>query len=86
MADADGQVADLKEAAGNALEVVEIMETLTNPRTSRLTDITLALGAELLVLAGVEADVGKAAGKLLETLHLGQATERFDRERRPLDA
>ena len=66
-------------AAGNALEIAEVMSALTAPKTSRLTDITLALGAELLVLSRQEADVGSAASRLLEALHSGQAAEVFER-------
>ena len=69
----------LVPAAGNALEVAEIMGALSNPRTSRLTDVTLALGAELLVLAGLSTDAEQAAGTLLETLTSGHATEIFDK-------
>ncbi len=69
----------LVPSAGNALEVAEIMGALSNPRTSRLTDVTLALGAELLVLAGLATDAEQAAGTLLETLTSGRATEIFDK-------
>ncbi|MDD9922678.1 MAG: thymidine phosphorylase, partial [Boseongicola sp.] len=37
----------LAPAAGNALEVAEIMLALTAPKNSRLVELTLALGAEL---------------------------------------
>ncbi|QMU57271.1 MAG: thymidine phosphorylase [Boseongicola sp.] len=68
----------LASAAGNALEMVEVMEALTAPKNSRLIELSLTLGAELLVLANVEADVAKAAMKLRDTLESGQATEKFD--------
>jgi thymidine phosphorylase len=69
----------LAPAAGNALEVAVIMEALTAPRNSRLVEVTLALGAELLVLAGIDEDAEKAAVKLSETLTNGKAVETFDR-------
>ncbi|MBT8459446.1 MAG: thymidine phosphorylase [Boseongicola sp.] len=69
----------LAPAAGNALEVAVIMEALTAPKNSRLVEVTLALGAELLVLAGIDDDPAKAAEKLSETLTSGKATEIFDR-------
>ena len=69
----------LAPAAGNALEVAVIMEALTAPKNSRLIEVTLALGAELLVLAGIESDPQKAAVKLSETLTNGKAVEIFDR-------
>ena len=69
----------LAPAAGNALEVAVIMEALTAPKNSRLIEVTLALGAELLVLAGIDEDAEKAAVKLSETLTNGKAVEIFDR-------
>ena len=69
----------LAPAAGNALEVAVIMEALTEPKNSRLLEVTLALGAELLVLAGIETDAAKAAEKLSKTLTSGEAVEIFDR-------
>ena len=64
-------------AAGNALEIAEVMDALTSPRTSRLTDVSLALGAELLLLAGRETEGEAAAQKLLEVLQSGRAAETF---------
>ena len=64
-------------AAGNALEIAEVMDALTSPRTSRLTDVSLALGAELLLLAGRETEAEAAAQKLLEVLQSGRAAETF---------
>lgn len=69
----------LAPAAGNALEVAVVMEALTAPKNSRLVEVTLALGAELLVLAGIEADAEAAAMRLSETLTSGRAAEIFDR-------
>ena len=47
----------LAAAAGNALEVVEVMETLTGQAVSApLWDLTVALGGEALVLAGLAGD------------------------------
>ena len=68
----------LASAAGNSLEVAEVMQVLTNPRNSRLVDLTLALGAELMLLAGVDVSPEVAAGKLLDTLKAGKAAEKFD--------
>ena len=69
----------LAASAGNALEIAEIMLALTAPRNSRLLDVSLALGAELLVLAEVESDVQEAARKLSDTLTSGAAAEKFDK-------
>lgn len=68
----------LAPAAGNALEVAEVMQALTEPRNSRLVDLTLALGAELLVLAGVETAREVAAVKLRDALQSGAAAKAFD--------
>lgn len=68
----------LAAAAGNALEVVEIMEALTEPKNSRLVDLTLALGAELLVLAGIDTAREVAAVKLRDALQSGAAAAKFD--------
>ncbi len=68
----------LAPAAGNALEVAEVMGALTDPKNSRLVDLTLALGAELMVLAGYDTAPEVAAVKLRDTLTGGQATAKFD--------
>ena len=66
--------------AGNALEVKHAAEVLLNQRiNSRVNDITLALGAELLVSAGVASDIATARNKLEATLSSGTAAEHFDR-------
>ncbi len=68
----------LASAAGNALEIAVTMEALTAPKNSRLVEVTLALGAELLVLSGVETEQAVAAEKLRDALTGGQAAEIFD--------
>ncbi len=68
----------LAPAAGNALEVAEVMGALTDPKNSRLVDLTLALGAELMVLAGYDTAPEVAAVKLRDTLTDGRAREKFD--------
>jgi thymidine phosphorylase len=68
----------LATSAGNALEIGEIMEALTEPKNSRLVDLTLALGAELLVLAGVDTAREVAAVKLRDVLQSGAAAQKFD--------
>ncbi|MGI9388830.1 MAG: thymidine phosphorylase [Boseongicola sp.] len=68
----------LASAAGNALEVAVIMEALTAPKNNRLIEVTLALGAELLVLCELESDPAAAAEKLRDALTGGRAAEIFD--------
>ncbi len=65
---------------GNALEVMEVMETLTGNHTgTKLGDLTAELGGELLVLAGMAGDPVAGASQVLETLQDGSAAERFGR-------
>jgi thymidine phosphorylase len=65
-------------AAGNALEVIEVMETLTGTAvTTRLWDLTVALGGEALALGGLAADAEDGAGRIAQALESGQAAEVF---------
>ncbi|MHC0054548.1 thymidine phosphorylase [Actibacterium sp. D379-3] len=65
-------------AAGNALEVIEVMETLTGTGvTPALWDLTCALGGELLALGGLAADAADGAGRIARALESGDAAERF---------
>lgn len=64
--------------AGNALEVAEVMDTLTGRApTARLVDLTCALGAEVLVQARLAASADEGAARIRATLHDGRAAERF---------
>jgi thymidine phosphorylase len=68
----------LATAAGNALEVIEVMETLTGTSVNTaLFDLTTALGGEALALAGLAADPGDGAGRIAEALQSGAAAETF---------
>jgi thymidine phosphorylase len=70
----------LAPVAGNALEVSHAAEFLLNRRVnSRVSDITLALGAELLMSAGISKDIAAARKTLEATLSSGKAAEHFDR-------
>jgi pyrimidine-nucleoside phosphorylase len=60
-------------AAGNALEVVEAIECLRGGGPADLRELTLALGAEMLLLAGVENDIAAAAARLSRLLDSGAA-------------
>ena len=65
-------------AAGNALEVIEVMETLTGTAvTTRLWDLTVALGGEALALGGLAADAEAGGAKIAEVLESGHAAEIF---------
>jgi thymidine phosphorylase len=70
----------LATAAGNALEVIEVMETLTGTSVNTaLWDLTAALGGEALALAGLAADPKDGAGRIAEALQSGAAAEIFGR-------
>lgn len=70
----------LATAAGNALEVIEVMETLTGTSVNAaLWDITAALGGEALALGGLAADAEDGAGRIVQALESGAAAEVFGR-------
>ncbi len=70
----------LASSAGNALEVIEAMETVTGVAVNQsLWDVTVALGAEALVLAGLAGDADEGADAIEEALESGRAAETFGR-------
>ncbi|WP_149589360.1 thymidine phosphorylase [Tabrizicola flagellatus] len=70
----------LATAAGNALEVIEVMETLTGTSVNAaLWDVTVALGGEALALAGLAGDAEDGAGRIAQALESGAAAEVFGR-------
>ena len=70
----------LAHVAGNALEVAHAAEFLKNLlQNDRVLDITLALGAELLVSAKIANDITSARVKLERALSSGTAADHFDR-------
>lgn len=65
---------------GNALEMMEAIGYLKGEaRDPRLHEVTMALGAELLVLGGLAGDAAAARTKLQAALDGGAAAERFAR-------
>jgi thymidine phosphorylase len=68
----------LGRTAGNAVEVRESIDHLTGAaRDERLTEVTLALSAELLVLGDVFTEVAEARAAAERALEGGAAAERF---------
>jgi len=70
----------LATAAGNALEVIEVMETLTGTSVNTaLWEITTLLGGEALALGGLAADAADGAGRIAQALRSGAAADWFGR-------
>jgi thymidine phosphorylase len=68
----------LGRTAGNALEVRETIEWLTGASDdARLTEVVFALGAEMLVLGGLDSDAESAMSRLVAARADGSAAERF---------
>lgn len=68
----------LGRTAGNALEVREAIDWLTGASDEpRLTEVVLALGAEMLVIGGLYSDIDAAMTRLTAARSTGAAAERF---------
>jgi thymidine phosphorylase (EC 2.4.2.4) len=68
----------LGHSAGNALEVIEVLETLTGTVVNEaLWDVTAALGGEALVLAGLAPDAEEGTARIDEAIASGRAAEIF---------
>ncbi|KEO50554.1 thymidine phosphorylase [Thioclava pacifica] len=68
----------LGHSAGNALEVIEVLETLTGTVVNEaLWDVTAALGGEALVLAGLASDAEEGTARIDEAIASGRAAEIF---------
>jgi len=70
----------LARSAGNALELREAMAMLRGaPADPRLLEVTLALGAGVMVLGKLAANEGSARAALAKSLADGRAADRFAR-------
>ncbi len=67
----------LGRTAGNAIEVIESIEMLRGDAASDFREVTLALGVEMLMLAGGATDRNEAMGRLETVLASGAALEKF---------
>lgn len=67
----------LGRAVGNALEVAESIACLRGEGSEDLMEVTYALGAQMLMLGGVAADVTEAEAKLRAVVADGRALEKF---------
>ncbi len=69
----------LGRACGNALEVEESIAALKGEGPPDLLEVTYALGAEMLVLAGTVADHDAARRAMEQSIGTGRAAEHFQR-------
>ncbi|MDP4535673.1 thymidine phosphorylase [Alkalimonas collagenimarina] len=70
----------LGSSAGNALEVLETLDYLTGKqREPRLHQLTLELGADMLLLSGLQSSRDQAMTALQQSLDSGHAAEYFAR-------
>jgi pyrimidine-nucleoside phosphorylase len=69
----------LGRACGNALEVEEAIAALKGEGPPDLMAVTYALGAEMLVLAGVAADTDAARRSMETAIATGRAAEHFQK-------
>jgi thymidine phosphorylase len=68
----------LASAAGNAVEVRYAIDYLMGKhREPRLHEVTVALGAEMLLIGGLAATLGEAKAAITEAIASGRAAERF---------
>ncbi len=67
----------LGTAVGNAVEVAEAIEALKGRWTDDLKTVTLALGSEMLLLAGKATTAAQARRLLLRALTLGKGLAKF---------
>jgi thymidine phosphorylase len=67
----------LGRAVGNALEVIECLETLKGRGPADLEALSVALAARMLLLAGAAEDLPRAETKVREALTSGRGLEKF---------
>ncbi|GIP60387.1 pyrimidine-nucleoside phosphorylase [Paenibacillus sp. FSL W8-0186] len=67
----------LGKAIGNALEVREAIDTLRGTGPKDLEELCLALGRQMVFLAGKAASLEEAEEKLREVIRSGKALEKF---------
>ncbi len=69
----------LGHAVGNALEVREALEVLKGGGPEDVREVALRIGSEMLILAGLAADLDEGRAKLLAVLHDGTTVDQFRR-------
>ena len=69
--------APLGRAVGNALEVIESIETLKGRGPADVTELSVTLASQMLVVAGVAADETSARARVSEVIASGAALDKF---------
>ncbi len=69
--------APLGRAVGNALEIIECLETLKGDGSSELTGVIRVLATRMVMLAGLDRDENAAARRVDDALSSGRALEVF---------
>ncbi len=69
--------APLGRAIGNALEVIESIETLKGRGPADVTELSVTLASQMLVVAGVAADETSARARVSEVIANGAALDKF---------
>ncbi len=69
----------LSTSVGNAVEVADVMATLSDPKPTRLVEVTLAICGEVLALSGLAGSASEGATMARDALVGGAALERFGR-------
>jgi len=71
--------APLGSTIGNALEIVECIDTLRGGGAADLTAVVLRLSSRMLMLGGVESDAAAATARVSQALASGRALQTFAR-------
>ncbi|MGH9409443.1 MAG: thymidine phosphorylase, partial [Vicinamibacterales bacterium] len=69
--------APLGLAIGNALEIVESIETLKGRGPSALESLSVELAARMVAIAGIEPDLARATSRVRQALASGAGVEKF---------
>ena len=69
--------APLGRAVGNALEIIESIETLKGLGPKDLASLSVEFAARMLVLSGVEKDLAKATDRINQALSSGSGVEKL---------
>ena len=69
--------APLGLAVGNALEIIESIETLKGHGPADLESLSVEFAARMVVLSGIEADLPRATARVRQALSSGAGLEKF---------